>query len=75
MVLGGFVSGLGYPRPPVFDGAGVPWVLTWTHQRDAPSGQDDGDIRAPTLRGGCCHGRHIVCESFHVLPSKTPLRP
>ena len=28
MVFGGFVSCLGYPRPPVFDGAGVPWVLT-----------------------------------------------
>ena len=34
---------------PSFDGAGVTWVLTRTHQRDAPSRQDDGDIRAPTL--------------------------
>ena len=60
VVLGGFVSRLGYPRPPVFDGAGVPLVLTRTHQRDAPSKQDDGDIRAPTLCGWCCHGRHVV---------------
>ena len=32
---------LGYPRPPVFDGAGVPWVLTGTHQRAVTSRQDD----------------------------------
>ena len=62
VVLGGFVSRLGYPRPPVFDGAGVPWVLTRTHQRDAPSRQDDGVIRAPTLWlvlswSSCRHGR------------------
>ena len=63
---------LGYPRPPVFDGAGVPWVLTGTHQRDAASKQDDGDIRAPTLCGWCCHGRHVVMvvsEPLYVLPS------
>ena len=69
VVLGGFVSRMG---PPVSDGAGVPWVLTGTHQRDAPSRQDDGDIRAPTLSGWCCHGRHVVMvvsESLHVLPS------
>ena len=54
MVLGTFVSRLGYPRPPVFDRAGVPWVLTGTHQRDAPSRMDDGDIRARTLCGWCC---------------------
>ena len=51
VVLCGFVSRLGYPRSPVFVGAGVSWVLTETHQRDAPSRQDDGDIRAPTLCG------------------------
>ena len=60
MVFGGFVSRLSYPRPPVFDGAGVPWLLTGKHQRDAPSKQDDGDIRAPTLSGWCCHCRHVV---------------
>ena len=60
VVLGGFVRRLGYPRPPVFDGAGVPWVLTGSHQRDAPSRQDDGVIRAPPLCGWCCHGRHVV---------------
>ena len=58
VVLGGFVSRLGYPRPPVFDGAGVPWVLTKTDQRDAPSRHDDGDIRVPTPCGWHCHGRH-----------------
>ena len=31
VVLGGFVGRLGYPRPPNFDGTGVPWVLTGTH--------------------------------------------
>ena len=56
VVLGGFVSRLRCPRPPVCDGAGVPWVLTGTHQRDAPSRQDDGVIRAPNLRGWCCQG-------------------
>ena len=35
----------------LFDGAGAPWVFTVTHQRDASSKQDDGDIRAPTLCG------------------------
>ena len=54
------VRRLGYPRPPVFDGAGVPWVLTGTDQRDAPSRQDDGVIRAPTLCAWCCHGREWV---------------
>ena len=68
VVLGGFVRRLGYPRPPVFDGAGEPWVLIGTHQRDAPSRQDDGDVRSPTLRGWCCHGRHVVMSS-HVPPS------
>ena len=59
-VLGGFASRLGFPRPPVFDGAGVPWVLTGTHQRDVPTRQDDGVIRAPTLCGWCRHGRRVV---------------
>ena len=39
------------------DGAGAPWVLTWTHQRDAPPKQGGGDIREPTLCGWCCRGR------------------
>ena len=44
---------------PSFDGAGLPCVLTGTDQRDAPSRQDDGDIRGPTLCGWwlCCRGR------------------
>ena len=45
---------LGYSQPPIFDGAGVPWALPGTHQRDAPYRQDDGDIRAPTLCGWSC---------------------
>ena len=60
--VGGFVSHLGYPRNPVSDGAGVPRVWTRTHQH-APFRQDDGDIRAATLCGWCCHGRHVVSES------------
>ena len=79
MVLGGVVGRLGHRGPPVFDGAGVPWVLTGTHQRDASSsGLDDGDIRAPTLCGWCCHGHHVVMvvsESLFVLPSNTPPLP
>ena len=51
VVLGGFVSRLGYPHGSLFDGAGAPLVFTVTHQRDASSKQDDGDIRAPTLCG------------------------
>ena len=35
---------LGNPRPPVFDGAGVLWVLTGTHQRAVTSRQ--GDVTA-----------------------------
>ena len=54
MVLGGFVSRLGYPRPPVFDGAGVPWVLTGTHHHNTQLRQHDGDISAQTLCGWCC---------------------
>ena len=42
---------------PFIDGTGVPWVLTWTHQRDAPPKQGGGDIREPTLCGWCCRGR------------------
>ena len=53
---------LSHPRPPVFDDVGVPWVLTRTHQRDAPSRQDDGVIRASTLWGWCCHGRHVAMD-------------
>ena len=40
--------------PPI-DGAGVPWVLTWTHQRHAAPKQGGGDIREPTLCGWCCY--------------------
>ena len=58
-----------YPPPPVFDGASVPWALTGTHQRDSPSRQDDGVIRAPTICGWCCHGCHVVSESSHALLS------
>ena len=74
VVLGGFVSRLGFLRPRVFDGAGVPWLITGTHQREAPSTQDDGIIRGPTFCGWCCHRRHVVMvvsESCNVLPSNT----
>ena len=47
----------GLPTASRLDGAGVLWVFTGTHQRDAPSRQDDGDIRAPAHCGWCCHGR------------------
>ena len=40
--------GVGYQRRPDLDGAGVPWVLTGTHERDPPSQRDDGDIRDVT---------------------------
>ena len=73
MVLGGFVSRLGYTRPSVFDGAGVLWVLTGTHQCDAPSKQDAGDIRTPTLCGWCCHDRHCTsaCRLRHGNTTNT----
>ena len=41
VVLCGFVSRLGCPRPPVFDGAGVPWVLTGTTSLDLHDGHLD----------------------------------
>ena len=55
----------GYPRPPVFDGAGVPWVLTGTHQRDTPSRQDDGASERQPICGWCCHGRRLFTCYFH----------
>ena len=62
---------------PHTDGAGVPWVLTGTHQRDAPPKQRGGDIRAPTLCGWCCRGRQcrqcrecvITRATFRHTPS------
>ena len=54
----------------VKDGSGAPWVLTGTHRRDAPSRQDDGDIRAPTLRGLCCHGRYTCHFPTHPRPGR-----
>ena len=60
----------GYPRPPVFDGAGVPWVLTGTHQRDTPSRQDDGASERQPICGWCCHGRRLFTCNFHHKRSK-----
>ena len=90
MVLGGFVSRLGYPRPPVFDGAGVPWVFTGTHQRDAPSRQDDAVVRAPNpvwlvlLWSSCrlftCYFHHFASVTLYPLSGqimcnhRSPLR-
>ena len=71
VVLGGFVSRWATHGFPSLTALVVPWVLAGTHQRDAPSRQDDGVIRAPTLCGWCHHGRHVVSESQHVLPFNT----
>ena len=69
LCLAALLVAWGYPRPPVFDGAGVPWVLTGTHQRDAPSRQDDGASERQPICGWCCHGRHLFTFYFHHTPS------